>query len=258
MQEVDGLAVDLGGELRVGVEVRFRGAPVVVLVPVIGELLQVGERMPRVQPVPGRSPGQRAVASRSVQVVEVGLGDLDAEGLDVVAHGMRLGAIAERIVPRLFGIIGSWQKRPRGCCACCRCCRARRDWTSTELVCPVGDHPYHPSRRGPVAGAWLPGERAAGGGGRVPARRGRRAATAAARRRGGGGGGDRAADRRERFGRGDPGGLGAGAGQAAAGAPVEAAAPGRRLPGFCAARGLARAAGGSGRADHDRGRVPGP
>src|SRR5207253_6086418 len=44
MQEVDPLAVDLGGELRVVVELCLGGAPVVLRAPVPGEVLQVAQR----------------------------------------------------------------------------------------------------------------------------------------------------------------------------------------------------------------------
>jgi hypothetical protein len=44
VQEVDALAVDLGGELRVLVEPRLLGAPVVPRAPVLGELLEVAQR----------------------------------------------------------------------------------------------------------------------------------------------------------------------------------------------------------------------
>lgn len=42
MQEVDGLAVDLGGELREGVELRFLCPPIEFGAPIPGELAESG------------------------------------------------------------------------------------------------------------------------------------------------------------------------------------------------------------------------
>jgi len=44
MQEVDSLAVDLGDELRNLVETSFLGAPIEVMPPVVGELLEISQR----------------------------------------------------------------------------------------------------------------------------------------------------------------------------------------------------------------------
>ena len=82
VQEVDALAVDLGDELGVLVELRLLGAPVVPGAPVLGELLQVAQRYPAGPLDAGQLAGPAGVGEPVVQVVEVGLGDLDAEGLD--------------------------------------------------------------------------------------------------------------------------------------------------------------------------------
>jgi hypothetical protein len=86
VQEVDALAVDLGGELGAGVELCLGGAPVIPRAPVAGELFQVSKRQSAVPPRAGQFAGPAGVGEPVVQVVQVGLGDLDAEGPDAVAH----------------------------------------------------------------------------------------------------------------------------------------------------------------------------
>ena len=92
VQEVDVLPVDLGGELRVGVQPRFPFAPAVAGLPVLDQVLDVVERDPV---LPARRDGTRlhrspALLGRKlvgpagagqtiVQVVKVGLGDVDPE-----------------------------------------------------------------------------------------------------------------------------------------------------------------------------------
>src|SRR5439155_2693252 len=116
VQEVDALAVDLGGELRVGVELRLGGAPVISSAPVTGELLQVAQRDAALPPRAGQAARPAGTGEPATQMVDVGLGDLDAEGLDGITHRAspcrrgrsgraawlmprRLGTIAERFVP---------------------------------------------------------------------------------------------------------------------------------------------------------------
>src|SRR5215472_5248186 len=107
---MDGLPVDLGSELRVGVEVRLGGAPVVTGAPVGGQVLQVAQRYAAFPPGAGQAGRPSCIAEPVLQVVDVGLWDLDAEGSDLVVHRAspfswvirrRLRTIEERIVPRL-------------------------------------------------------------------------------------------------------------------------------------------------------------
>jgi hypothetical protein len=86
VQAVDALAVDLGSELWVLVEPRLLGTPVVLRTPVFGELLQMAQRYAAGPPHAGQLAGPAGVGEPVVQVVEVGLGDLDAEGPNAVAH----------------------------------------------------------------------------------------------------------------------------------------------------------------------------
>src|SRR6185312_5258415 len=86
VQEVDPLAVDLGRELRVTIELRLLGAPVVARAPVPGQLLQVAQRYAAGPPNAGQFAGPAGPGQTLVQVIDVSLGDLDAEGLDAVAH----------------------------------------------------------------------------------------------------------------------------------------------------------------------------
>src|SRR5260370_15524286 len=105
VQEVDGLAVDLSGELRVGVEPHLGGAPVVARVPVPREFGQVPQRYAAGPPHAGQLAGPAGVAEPVMQVVDLGLRDLDAEGPDaVVAHAPLLlnGAGAPNQVVRAW------------------------------------------------------------------------------------------------------------------------------------------------------------
>jgi hypothetical protein len=82
MQEVDVLAVDLGGEVREFVELGLVLAPVVGGSPVLGEFLEASQRKAVVPAGVGNLVGPAGASKTIVQVVEVGLRDVDAEGLD--------------------------------------------------------------------------------------------------------------------------------------------------------------------------------
>ena len=86
VQEVDPPAVDLGRELRVLVKPRLLGAPVVLRAPVPGELLQVAQRHTAGPLHAGQLAWPAGISQPVMQVLDVGLGDLDAEGLHAVAH----------------------------------------------------------------------------------------------------------------------------------------------------------------------------
>jgi len=86
VQEVDALAVYLGGELRVGVELRLRGPPLELGAPIPGQFLQVVQRYAAGPPDAGQLAGPAGTGQPAVQVIDVGLGDFDAEGLDGLAH----------------------------------------------------------------------------------------------------------------------------------------------------------------------------
>ena len=86
VQEVDALAVDLGGELWVGIELRLGGAPVIAGAPVLGQLVQVAHWHAAGPPHVGQPAGPAGTGQPVVQVLDVGLGDLDTEELDTVAH----------------------------------------------------------------------------------------------------------------------------------------------------------------------------
>ena len=85
-------------------------APVVAGPPVVGELGQVVQRDAAGPADSGQFARPAGVGEPVVQVVEIGLGDLDAEGFDAVVHRVllcggccadgNLGTIAERNVPR--------------------------------------------------------------------------------------------------------------------------------------------------------------
>src|SRR4030095_11599119 len=82
VQEMDPLTVDLGRELRVRVELRLRGPPVVLGPPVLDQLGQPGDRYAGVPVVTGQRRGQTGAGQLGRQVVEGALRDVDAEWLD--------------------------------------------------------------------------------------------------------------------------------------------------------------------------------
>ena len=79
VQEVDALAVDGGRELREGVEPRFLGAPVEAVLPVGDEFGEVGLADAVVPAGAGEFAGPAGFGEAVVQLVEVRLGDVDAE-----------------------------------------------------------------------------------------------------------------------------------------------------------------------------------
>jgi hypothetical protein len=79
VQEVHPGAVDLGDELRVPVDGGLGGTPVVVVLPVVGELLEVVHRHAAVPAGVGQVVGPACAGQPLLEVVEVGLGDVDPE-----------------------------------------------------------------------------------------------------------------------------------------------------------------------------------
>ena len=91
VQEVDALAIDRGGELGEPVQHRLVRPPVVLRAPILGQLLQVSERH---APAPAHSRGSRGPAGTGEpipQVVDIRLGYLDPEGLDLAVGAIRTG-----------------------------------------------------------------------------------------------------------------------------------------------------------------------
>jgi hypothetical protein len=74
---MDVLAVDLGRELREFVESSLVLAPVVRRAPVVGQLLEVAERYAALPSRPGKLARPARGGEPPVEVVEVGLGDVD-------------------------------------------------------------------------------------------------------------------------------------------------------------------------------------
>ena len=86
VQEVDALAIYFRRELRIGVELRLGCAPVVLSAPVIGEFPHGVQRYAALPPHAGQLARPPGAGQPVVQMVEVGLGDLDAKRVDAVAH----------------------------------------------------------------------------------------------------------------------------------------------------------------------------
>ena len=93
MQEVDVLAVDRGDELRDLVQPGLLGPPVEAVGPVAGQVLQVVQRDAASPVVAGGMLRPAGAGDPVLQVVEVGLGDVDPERADLgggVGHGSTL------------------------------------------------------------------------------------------------------------------------------------------------------------------------
>lgn len=88
VQEVNAQAVDVGLELRDGIEPGLGGAPVVAVAPVLAQLADVGQRNALAPVVDGLGVGPACARQPLAQVVEVGLANVDAERSDVIAHGV--------------------------------------------------------------------------------------------------------------------------------------------------------------------------
>ncbi len=88
VQEVDVLPVDLGGELRVLVQLPLVGAPVVAIAPVLRQPLEVVHRHPATPADIGQVRGPPGPVEPVPQVVQVSLGNVDGERPDlaVVLH----------------------------------------------------------------------------------------------------------------------------------------------------------------------------
>jgi hypothetical protein len=91
MEEVHGGPVDGGGELGVLVELGFVLAPVIAGPPVVGQVLEVVEGDAAGPAEAGELVGPAGPGQSLVEVVQVGLGDLDPEGPQVGAGGAGIG-----------------------------------------------------------------------------------------------------------------------------------------------------------------------
>ena len=123
VEEVDVLPVDRGRELRVLVEPRLPGAPVVAAAPVVGELLDVGARHAVAPPGAGQLVGPARARETLVEVVQHGLGDLDPERSDLgVGHAVDGTCECGQVLAASCGRLVPCSPRPRACSTCCRCC----------------------------------------------------------------------------------------------------------------------------------------
>ena len=143
VDEVDGLAVDLGDEVRDGVHPRLLRAPVELL-PALDHVLQVGDRGAVVPAVAGAGDRVAGVGQPVLQVVELGLRDRDGEGADraglpaavVVVMAATLGVVQERFVPafqtRFGGLRCTETSGPTAGPA--RAAAVPHDWSGAELA----------------------------------------------------------------------------------------------------------------------------
>ena len=130
VQEVDRLAVDLGGELGHRVQPRLLGAPVEVAGPVAGQVAQVAERYAAAPSDPRRLLRRPARSGQAVaEVLDLGRRDVDAERADGGGggHACTVRRNAEHFVPRCA--------RPRDASsASSRLLQTRTDWTGPQLA----------------------------------------------------------------------------------------------------------------------------
>src|SRR5262245_8896934 len=82
---MDALPVHHSGELVVFVELGLPGTPVVAGAPVLGEPAHLCERYAVIQACAGELVGPSGTNEPLVQVVQLGLRNLDAEGPDLLA-----------------------------------------------------------------------------------------------------------------------------------------------------------------------------
>ena len=82
MDEMDSLAVDFGGEVRELVEVRLVRSPVVTGAPVFGEFFEPRQRETVVPAGVGELVGPAGPGEAVVEVVDIGLGDVDLQVVD--------------------------------------------------------------------------------------------------------------------------------------------------------------------------------
>jgi hypothetical protein len=91
MEEVHGGPVEGGGELGVLVEPGLVLAPVVAAAPVFGQVLEVPEGDPAGSAGVGELVGPAGSGQPLLEVVQVGLGDLDPERSQVAIGGVGAG-----------------------------------------------------------------------------------------------------------------------------------------------------------------------
>jgi hypothetical protein len=78
VEEVDGLTVDLGEKLRVGVEPRLPGAPVEPVQPLLGQFLDEGDRL-AAAPIGGRGMRPARHGQAFLQIGDLIVGHLNLE-----------------------------------------------------------------------------------------------------------------------------------------------------------------------------------
>ena len=95
VQEVNADPVDLGPELGMRVDARLRRPPVVLVAPVGAEFLDVGQRNALGPVVDGLGLRKARTREPVAQIVEFGVADFDAEGVDVGHGGASVGKAAQ-------------------------------------------------------------------------------------------------------------------------------------------------------------------
>ena len=86
VQEVHRLTVDLGAELRVGVQLGLLGAPVELLGPVVGQLPQVVDGHAALPGCARQLLGPAGGGQPGLQIGQVGVGNRDTERLEGQLH----------------------------------------------------------------------------------------------------------------------------------------------------------------------------
>ena len=140
VQEVHGLAVDLGPELGHGVDPLLLGAPV-ELAPPRDHVAQVADRGAVVPAVAGGGGGEAGLRQPAVQVVQGLLGDVHLEGRisEVGAglcggHGRYATTGLGTFRSSTLDILERCRKPPPDCSPCSACCRPGTRWTGAELA----------------------------------------------------------------------------------------------------------------------------
>ena len=87
VDEVDAESVQVRLELGESIQLRLATAPVVFLLPILGDFLQLGERDALLPVVDGLLVRPSRVREAALEVDDLRVGDLDLEGLDLAHAG---------------------------------------------------------------------------------------------------------------------------------------------------------------------------
>ena len=113
---------------------RLVRAPVVPVAPMLGQILEVGHRHPRLHPSPGSCAGPPGAGQPVAQVVQVRLGDVDTERLDLCGHGSTLEVDIGQHLSYIAGILDVMNDTPARLLRLLSLLQTPREWPGSELA----------------------------------------------------------------------------------------------------------------------------